>query len=207
MASRAILYDTVSPMAPETKDFVHLQSVGRVPAKRASEVKPGDVLMYNFGYTYTVLSVTPKGKSVLIVERADDSGKEYTRRRLGSTLVAWAPSRSRSQTSVPSVRLTSSQIEREVGDVVEGSHPVAQRLFVGVYPTGIVYADRQRERHGDYLRLAFPPFRTLELEWESDVLVPLGLSEEIIRHARHLQVRRGEAYEVSSSGQKVLLGR
>lgn len=37
------------------------------------------------------------------------------------------------------------------------------RLFSGVYPCGIVYADRYREKGGDYARLAFLPYDTLQL--------------------------------------------
>jgi len=102
-----------------------------------------------------------------------------------------------------------SEIERDVQRVVEGRGEDVQdsgRLFIGTYPTGILYADRRRERHGDYLRLAFLPFRTLELEWEK-VPIPLALREEIARHARSLQARRGEHYEVTTSGQTVLLGK
>lgn len=78
------------------------------------------------------------------------------------------------------------------------------RLFVGVFPTGISYADRGREKHGDYARCAFLPFGTLELEMEPDC--PRELRAEITRHAKRIQARRGEKFETSASGQYVILG-
>lgn len=195
-------------------DFVQIQSVGRVPAKRASDVEPGDVLMYNFGYTYTVVSVVAKGKSVFITERSDESGREYTRRRVGSTLVAWVPPRAPSASSGTRVLPTATEIERDVASITRGESPggveaeegAEDRLFVGYYPTGVSYADRRRERHGDYLTLARLPYRSLELEWVPHVPVPLALREEIVRHARSLQARRGEDMKISQAGQTVRLG-
>ena len=42
------------------------------------------------------------------------------------------------------------------------------RIFSGVYPTGIVWADRYIEKHGDYKKLAYLNFGTLELEVQKD---------------------------------------
>lgn len=81
----------------------------------------------------------------------------------------------------------------------------SSRLFSGVYPTGIVYADKARERDGDYLRVAFLPFSTLQLEW-SPGQHPAELRAEIERDAAEVIARRGEQYPVSSSGQTVTLG-
>lgn len=78
------------------------------------------------------------------------------------------------------------------------------RLFVGVFPTGISYADRAREVAGDYRRLAFLPFGTLVLEWEKGV--PAELRKIIEVGARAIRARRGEQFQVSSSGQAVTLG-
>ena len=82
-------------------------------------------------------------------------------------------------------------------------HP---RLFAGVYPCGIVYADRSRQRHGDYLRIAFLPFRTLRLEWDPGVKIPLDLHAAITRDAAALEAKRGELYPVSACDQFVRLG-
>lgn len=80
---------------------------------------------------------------------------------------------------------------------------LADRLFVGVYPEGIVYADRAREEHGDYARVAFLPFRTLELDVSApkSPLIPL-----VRRDAAKIAARRGEQFHTSASGQYVILG-
>lgn len=79
------------------------------------------------------------------------------------------------------------------------------RLFVGLYPAGVVYADKRREKHGDYARCAFLSYRTLKLEVESDC--PKPLVTVIKRDAAKLQARRGEDLVYTSSGQTVRLGR
>lgn len=111
----------------------------------------------------------------------------------------------------PDRPLSRQEIEHQVAKVVHGwaedDDPGGDWLFIATFPTGISYADRKRERHGDYLRLAFLPFGTLALEWSPGVSVPLALREAIDRHARGIQARRGEPYQVSSSGQSVILGK
>lgn len=82
--------------------------------------------------------------------------------------------------------------------------PSESRLFVGVYPAGIVYADRKREKHGDYARCAFLDYATLTLEVEKDC--PAKLREEITLDAAKIQARRGQEFQVSTCGQTVLLG-
>jgi hypothetical protein len=80
---------------------------------------------------------------------------------------------------------------------------LADRLFVGVYPAGFVYADRAREEHGDYKKVAFLPYSTLELEVRDPKSPLLAL---VRAHAAKIQARRGEQYVVSGAGQTVLLG-
>lgn len=108
-----------------------------------------------------------------------------------------------------SVDVVKVEARGESRHVVDELHPEKgdDRLFIGVFPTGFSYADKKRERHGDYMTLARLPFSTLELEWAPKTTVSLGLREEIIRHARGIQARRGEEYQVSTSGQTVTLGR
>lgn len=77
------------------------------------------------------------------------------------------------------------------------------RLFAGIYPCGIVYADRSNEEAGDYKRVAFLVFRTLELE-VSDPRSPL--LPMVRTDAAEIQARRGELFEVSGAGQTVRLG-
>lgn len=81
---------------------------------------------------------------------------------------------------------------------------MSDRLFIGLYPAGVVYADRSRERGGDYARVAFLPYRTLVLDVDKGA-DPM-MVEEARAHAATLQARRGEDLQVSSCGQTVRLG-
>ena len=80
-------------------------------------------------------------------------------------------------------------------------------LFMGVFPTGISYADRTRERHGDYLKLAFLPYSTLKLEWyEPEAKVPRKLRAAILADARRMATQQGQEFPISAAGQTVTLG-
>lgn len=79
-----------------------------------------------------------------------------------------------------------------------------ERLFVGVMPTGIVYADRSREVDGDYARCAFLPFDTLFLAVAPKC--PKDMVGLIEADAATIIARRGEQFPISSSNQTVLLG-
>lgn len=81
---------------------------------------------------------------------------------------------------------------------------MTDRIFCGVYPAGLVYADRQREVAGDYARLAFLPYATLEPEFERSC--PRELRVSIEADVAAMQARRGELFEISTCGQTVLLG-
>lgn len=78
------------------------------------------------------------------------------------------------------------------------------RLFSGIFPAGIRYADRAREIAGDYAPLAFLSYSTLKLDIERDC--PKELRARIIADAAAIQARRGESFQVSSCGQTVRLG-
>jgi hypothetical protein len=79
------------------------------------------------------------------------------------------------------------------------------RLFIGVFPCGISYADRKVEEHGDYKRLAFLPYSSLGLEWFKDC--PESLRGRIIADASKIQARRGEDFQISAVGQTIKAGR
>lgn len=80
----------------------------------------------------------------------------------------------------------------------------AAALFIGVFPCGISYSDRTREKSGDYLKVAFLDYRTLTLTFLNPCAPSMrALIEE---HARALTARRGEAFSISSCGQTVILG-
>lgn len=81
---------------------------------------------------------------------------------------------------------------------------LAPRLFQGVYPGGIMYSDRAVQRSGDYRQLAFLSFATLELRFENDC--PEYWKPFITEKAAAIQAKRGQEYQVSTSGQTVLLG-
>lgn len=79
------------------------------------------------------------------------------------------------------------------------------RLFCGVYPCALVFADRSQEEYGDYKRLASLPYDTLELELKPDC--PPDLVDTIKKTAANLQAKRGQHYAISSSGNStVVLG-
>lgn len=77
-------------------------------------------------------------------------------------------------------------------------------IFIGVTPCGLSYADRTREEDGDYKRLAFLPYKSLTLEFRSDC--PESFRVLIRQDAEEMQARRGEQFEVSTSGQTITLG-
>ena len=78
------------------------------------------------------------------------------------------------------------------------------RLFSGVFPEGILYADRLVDDGGDYKRLGFLPFANLVLQLESDC--PPDLAERIRTDAGRIQALKGEQYQISTSGQTITLG-
>jgi hypothetical protein len=82
---------------------------------------------------------------------------------------------------------------------------VSDRLFVGIFPGGISYCDKERERDGDYVRIAFLPYTSLELKIEDDC--PAELMPLVLADAHSIQSRRGEFFRTSSCDQGVTLGR
>lgn len=93
------------------------------------------------------------------------------------------------------------KLERKLANKAQHNR---DRLFSGVYPCGIVYADRHREKGGDYARLAFLPYDTLQLTIEVDC--PAELRALIEADAAAIQARSGQSYQVSTCGQTVMLG-
>ncbi len=80
---------------------------------------------------------------------------------------------------------------------------IAERLFCGVFPEGFSWADRAKQEHGDYKKVAFLSFRDLKFT-VCDPASPLLAT--VKREAAKLQARRGERFETSASGQGVTLG-
>jgi hypothetical protein len=79
------------------------------------------------------------------------------------------------------------------------------RIFTGIFPGGIVYADRDVEEHGDFKKLAFLPYDTLQLDIKADC--PGELISEIVRSAAAVQAKRGEEFRISETGQSIVLGK
>lgn len=92
--------------------------------------------------------------------------------------------------------------------VTKRSNPKARRGDVTgfVMATGISYVDRSREVDGDYVKIAFLPFDDLNLTFNSRAKISPEQRAEVLRAAGEIIARRGEAYEVSTSGQTVVLG-
>lgn len=67
---------------------IRLQCYGYAPAIAYGDVKPGDVLIYNFGETSTVKAIEPvkSGKSVKIT-MVNKSGAEYTFLKSKTTVI------------------------------------------------------------------------------------------------------------------------
>jgi hypothetical protein len=70
-----------------------------------------------------------------------------------------------------------------------------QRIFIGCYPTGLVYSDRWVEKDGDYKRLAYLNYGTLKLEIQKDC--PGKLADEIIAHSKTM--KRGESFQIAGN--------
>lgn len=76
-------------------------------------------------------------------------------------------------------------------------------LFIGIFPTGVMYADRCREVHGDYKRVAFLFFDTLEFRVD-DPKSPLLAAARA--DAMSIIAKKGQEFRTSGSGQTITLG-
>lgn len=131
----------------------------------------------------------------------------FTRRRYGTRTFTWV------QTDIggtlrdlgdPWPCITPKRTEME--DAMRRLEASDERLFIGVYPGGIVYSDRWVEDKAtrDYTGLAFLPYHTLELEYSTRIhpLIP-----KVEAHALTLIEKRGQPFEISGCGQTVILGK
>jgi hypothetical protein len=110
----------------------------------------------------------------------------------------------RRQPSWKTVRNRYARITQE-SQTLADAEKARNRLFAGVFPCGIVYADKGRAVAGDYARLAFLPYRELEVQFERDC--PAAFRAVITADAAKVIARRGEQFEVSTCGQTVTLGK
>lgn len=95
-------------------------------------------------------------------------------------------------------------IGRELQAEADAARGLKDRYFSAVHATGIAYCDTATEENGDYLCVAFLPFRSLELEInrERHPLLPM-----IREDAAKFIARRGEHYPVSTCCGYVVLGK
>ena len=63
---------------------IHLQGIGNVPAKPAQELRNGDTVMWNFGYTSLIVDIVPRGKTQLVAMMVEQSGT-FTQRVMART--------------------------------------------------------------------------------------------------------------------------
>lgn len=110
----------------------------------------------------------------------------------------------KTRTQQPSGSRTRAQIQLAHDDRHPSELSFNERLFTGVFPSGIGYADMAREVAGDFKKLAFLYFSTLTLEFEKNC--PAEFRALICAHAAELQAKKGQPYPVSQSGQYVTLG-
>lgn len=76
---------------------------------------------------------------------------------------------------------------------------VKARIHAYVRTTGISWCDIRRERDGDYVRVAFMPYRTLEVEWAGGPIHD-AVRAYIDKQVADYQRRRGEYFPISACG-------
>jgi hypothetical protein len=77
-------------------------------------------------------------------------------------------------------------------------------LFIGNFPTGFVYANMAKEVAGDYQRLAYLNYSTLQLEVEK--ACPAELLTHIRAHHEAMLARRHTVYPIAGNASVVLGG-
>lgn len=68
--------------------LVHLQGIGEYPAKKARELKTGDIMVWNYGSTSTMAGIIKETATQLVIKTIGSNGKENQRRIGKETLVA-----------------------------------------------------------------------------------------------------------------------
>lgn len=135
-----------------------------------------------FGPGWLIRFVLPKDGNWAVFDRAEDAAAAEA---VTDSSVRLSPPATRARRSFSDAKLN-------------------ERIFIGVFPGGLSYADRKVERHGDYAPLGFLDYAKLELRFDDKC--PEGMKGWIAAHARTIQARKGEQYQVSTSGQTITLG-
>lgn len=66
----------------------HLQNIGAHPALPTEELRVGDIMVWNWGYTSEVISIKQVSKCFFEIEEKATDGKVYTRRAKVGRLIA-----------------------------------------------------------------------------------------------------------------------
>lgn len=69
---------------------IHLQGIGKQTAIEAGEIKPGMVLVWNYGIKSLVVEIAKETAKSLVIRTRSNNGKIYDRRLLKSRLVGIA---------------------------------------------------------------------------------------------------------------------
>lgn len=120
---------SVEPSKPNHK--THLQGLGKVPAIKAGELKEGDIIVCNYGYTQTVTRIIKEtAKSIFVEIRSDESGKLYETRYLKSRLIAIKERES--------ISLPEPSKEIDITGVLEevGGNPVIKEIHISEIKPG-----------------------------------------------------------------------
>lgn len=67
---------------------IHLQGIGEKEAIAAQELKVGDILMWNFGYTSTIIEILKETTKSITIKTKNKDNYIGTRRLFKTTLVA-----------------------------------------------------------------------------------------------------------------------
>jgi hypothetical protein len=85
---------------------------------------------------------------------------------------------------------------------VQKAAMIGARVFCGCYPTGLVWSDKHNQKAGDYKRLAYLNYATLQLDVEKDC--PEELATWIRESAAKVQAKRGQAYSIAGNASVIL---
>lgn len=85
-----------------------LQGVGKVDARKVKNLKEGDILMWNFGYTSRVIGIEPSksGKTFNVRTISSNTGNEYVRKMSANRLVGISQVEANNEREVRIVAIT-----------------------------------------------------------------------------------------------------
>jgi hypothetical protein len=67
---------------------IHLQGIGKVPAKRADEFTAGEMMLWNFGEKSMFAGRVKETAKMITILELNSDGKEFTRKCKKSRLIA-----------------------------------------------------------------------------------------------------------------------